>query len=98
LRFQDTNGYAMRGYAFVADRYTGTPIATAEALPFWCDVDALPFDEMWDDDRLWLPRVLAGECLVGEFLMHEDRLVAHRLRTGSADRLRRESERVRRPR
>jgi 8-oxo-dGTP diphosphatase len=94
LCFQDTNGYAMRGYAFVADRFTGVPVATAEALPFWCDVDALPFEEMWDDDRFWLPRVLAGECLVGEFLMHEDRLVAHRLRATSADRLRRDSERI----
>jgi 8-oxo-dGTP diphosphatase len=24
-------------------------------------VDALPLDEMWDDARYWLPKVLAGE-------------------------------------
>jgi hypothetical protein len=34
---------------------------------------------MWDDDRLWLPKVLAGDCVRGEFLMHQDRLVAHAL-------------------
>jgi 8-oxo-dGTP diphosphatase len=75
------NGYAMQGFAFVADRFSGQPRQTAEAIPFWCEVEALPLDAMWDDDRLWLPRVLDGEALVGEFLMHEDRLVSHRLRS-----------------
>jgi 8-oxo-dGTP diphosphatase len=79
LRFQDVDGFAMRGFVFVTDQFTGTPTATAEAEPFWCRVDELPFHEMWDDDRLWLPRVLGGECVVAEFLTRADQVQEYRL-------------------
>jgi 8-oxo-dGTP diphosphatase len=94
LRFQDTNGYAMLGFAFVADRHRGEPVETDEARPFWCEIEALPFATMWDDDRLWLPRILDGDSLVGEFLIHGDRLVAHRLRPESPVALSLRSRRV----
>ncbi len=32
-----------------------------ELAPEWHDVDALPFERMWDDARHWLPKVMAGE-------------------------------------
>jgi 8-oxo-dGTP diphosphatase len=84
LRFQESTGYAMRGFAFVCTDFSGAPVETAEAAPFWCDVAALPLEAMWEDDRIWLPRILEGERLVGEFLFHHDRLVAHRLAAASA--------------
>jgi hypothetical protein len=34
---------------------------------------------MWDDDRLWLPRVLEARKLIADFLMEGDRVRAHRL-------------------
>jgi len=80
LRFQETNGYAMRGFAFIADSASGQLVETDEARPFWCPIATLPFDAMWDDDRFWLPRILEGECIVGEFLIHRERLLEHRLR------------------
>jgi len=51
-----------------------------EAVPVWCARDEIPFDEMWDDDRHWLPRILAGEVLRGDFLFRAGTLIAHRLR------------------
>ncbi|MFX3657761.1 MAG: 8-oxo-dGTP diphosphatase [bacterium] len=80
LRFLDVAGDDWLGYVFIADQASGTPRTTAEAIPLWHPLDALPFDEMWEDDRIWLPRVLAGECLEGAFLFHAGRLLAHRLR------------------
>lgn len=79
FRFVSLDGPQWYGYVFLAHRYSGTARETAEALPFWCPVDALPFAEMWDDDRLWLPRLLAGERLSGDFLFDGDRLLTHRL-------------------
>lgn len=79
LRFQDSDGSRMLGLAFVAGSWRGGPRETEEARPCWCEVDALPFASMWDDDRIWLPRALSGDHLRGTFLMHQDRLVAHRL-------------------
>jgi 8-oxo-dGTP diphosphatase len=81
LRFQDTDGSSMLGYAFKAGDCVGEPRRTAEAIPFWCDVADVPYERMWDDDLVWLPRLIEGVPLVGEFLMHADRLIAHRLRS-----------------
>ncbi len=81
FRFLDSDDEDWLGYVFVADAHTGTPRVTAEAIPHWFPEDALPFEQMWDDDRIWLPRLLAGETLEGEFLFRGGRLVAHRLIT-----------------
>jgi 8-oxo-dGTP diphosphatase len=80
FRFVDTEQPDWLGYVFVADRFDGDPRTTPEAVPAWYPCGALPLDQMWDDDRLWLPRVLAGERLEGEFLFTAGSLRAHRLR------------------
>ena len=72
------------GYVYLAHRFVGTPVSTEEADPAWYAVDALPFGEMWDDDRFWLPRLLEGERLQGEFLFDDGRLLAHRLESLTA--------------
>ena len=47
----------------------GVPGETDEADPFWVDEKNLPFEEMWQDDALWLPLVLEGNTyLQGSFL------------------------------
>lgn len=47
--------------------FAGEPRESPEARPEWVPVDAVPYEQMWEDDRLWLPDVLAGETVVGEF-------------------------------
>jgi 8-oxo-dGTP diphosphatase len=79
LKFADPNAPQWYGYAFVAHGYSGTPVETREARPRWCSLDAIPYDLMWPDDRIWLPRVLAGQGVSGEFLFDDGELVAHRV-------------------
>lgn len=47
--------------------FEGEPIASSEARPEWFAFDDVPYDRMWEDDRLWLPGVLEGETVRGEF-------------------------------
>lgn len=78
LRYDDpAEGVAMEGFAFVSSDFDGTPARTAEANPFWCHVDEIPYAEMWENDRIWLPRVLQGERIRADFRFCRDRLVAH---------------------
>lgn len=67
---------------FRATRYTGIPTETPEAVPLWTPVDAIPFDDMWEDDRHWLPRMLAGEGFWGRFVFEGERIVWKELRFG----------------
>ncbi len=54
-------------HVFRTDRFDGEPSASPEARPEWFAVDEVPYDRMWEDDRHWLPGVLEGETVRGEF-------------------------------
>ena len=41
---------------------------TLEAKPFWCRVDAIPYNQMWADDVFWLPGMLKGQKFDAEFI------------------------------
>ncbi|MDZ7827131.1 MAG: 8-oxo-dGTP diphosphatase [Gammaproteobacteria bacterium] len=42
LLFQETDGSRIHGYVFRSGGYRGTPTETEEAIPLWCDIDAIP--------------------------------------------------------
>ena len=80
FRFVDLTASQWLGFAFLATRYQGSPHETDEARPHWFELHSLPLDQMWEDDRHWLPRLLEGERLEGDFLFDDGRLLAHRLK------------------
>ncbi|MEM6709355.1 MAG: 8-oxo-dGTP diphosphatase [Pseudomonadota bacterium] len=80
LRFVEQRGDQWLGYAFVAFGIDGLPRETPEARPLWTPITDLPLDRMWPDDRVWLPMILAGEHLEGDFLFNDGALLAHRVR------------------
>jgi 8-oxo-dGTP diphosphatase len=65
LDFYFEGGPTWHCLVFIAHAFTGEPVTTAEAEPIWFSADALPYDEMWGDDRHWLPLLLAGEHFGG---------------------------------
>jgi 8-oxo-dGTP diphosphatase len=79
LRFQFGDGYSIHVHVFRAADVTGTPTETPEAIPMWVATSAIPYDEMWADDRIWLPHVLAGNRVDGWFLFDDDRMLDYRL-------------------
>lgn len=79
LRFEFTNGYKLCAHVFVARAFLGTPTETDEAIPHWFARDALPFDEMWADDVLWAPHVLAGRSVDGRFIFDDEAMLDHAL-------------------
>lgn len=64
--------FHMYVHAYFCDEWQGEPTETEEMLPKWFNITEIPYDEMWADDSLWLPQVLAGEKVYGEFTFNED--------------------------
>jgi len=54
-------------HVFVASDFSGEARPSDEAVPRWYPVSALPYDRMWEDDRHWLPYVLAGGVVRARF-------------------------------
>jgi len=80
LHFQFTDGYSLHCTVFLARQFTGVPIETDEAPPLWFDFDAVPYEEMWADDRHWLPEVLAGRRFVAWFDFDGDTMLSQDVR------------------
>jgi 8-oxo-dGTP diphosphatase len=59
-------------HVYCARRWQGAPVESDEMAPAWFHVDEIPYDQMWDDDRYWLPHVLAGERILATFVYQED--------------------------
>ncbi len=70
-------------HAFRATEFEGKPRESPEADPEWFDVDAVPYDEMWEDDRYWLPHLFDGETFEGRFRFDADgeELLEHEVET-----------------
>lgn len=79
LHFQFTDGYRLHCTVFVARDFSGEPIETQEAMPLWTPIGAIPFSEMWQDDELWLPQMLAGQTFRGWFEFDGDKMLSERL-------------------
>ncbi len=77
LDFQFVDGYSLRVHVFVARDHEGTVRETAEAVPQWTPVDAIPYPQMWADDELWLPHVMDGAWVQGRFVFEADAMLDH---------------------
>ena len=72
FRFPSQPAWDQVVHLFVATRWQGTPQESDEMRPAWYTIDALPFAQMWDDNRYWLPLILAGQVLQAEFTFAAD--------------------------
>ncbi|HEX8309769.1 MAG TPA: 8-oxo-dGTP diphosphatase [Chthoniobacteraceae bacterium] len=84
LRFQFADGYSLHCTVFTATGYTGEIIETAEAIPFWVSTDEIPYDEMWEDDRHWLPLMLEGKSFSGSFTFDGETMLTKEVEVGDA--------------
>ncbi|MDJ0656624.1 MAG: 8-oxo-dGTP diphosphatase [Xanthomonadales bacterium] len=73
--FQFVDGYSIHVHTYRAFEYDGTATETDEAEPLWFDLDEIPYDEMWEDDRLWLPLLIAGKKYHSVFIFDGDKML-----------------------
>lgn len=78
---ETSDPWHMYVYAYMCDEWEGEPSESDEMMPKWFHVEDIPFGDMWDDDEFWLPYVLDGKKVRGEFTFDiDDRLLTHDVR------------------
>lgn len=62
-------------HVFLTSEWEGEPTESEEMSPEWYSKDDLPFEKMWEDDKHWLPKVLAGERIRAHFSFDENQKI-----------------------
>lgn len=71
------DGFRPHVHVFRVLTYDGTPRETEEMKPHWHSLAQIPYEHMWPSDRVWLPIVLAGGSVRGEFHFTEDHQISY---------------------
>lgn len=74
--FPKERRWNQRVHIFLCTNWEGEPRESEEMAPKWFREKEIPFNQMWVDDRFWLPRVLGGEKLKGEFLFETREIIS----------------------
>ncbi len=59
-------------HVFLARDWEGEIKETEEMKPKWFDINSIPYEEMWVDDKFWLPQVLEGKKIKAKFVFGQD--------------------------
>ncbi|HSW99698.1 MAG TPA: 8-oxo-dGTP diphosphatase [Patescibacteria group bacterium] len=70
----DFNHFA---HVYITEDWDGEPHETEEMRPKWFKRNALPYDAMWGDDKVWLPEMLAGKRFRGTFTLDNKDDILH---------------------
>lgn len=71
FRFPD-GSTDMQVHAYICRQWEDEPKETEEMAPEWFDISEIPYDQMWQDDIVWLPQVLQGKKLNCVFTFDAD--------------------------
>ena len=65
-------------HTYLATAWEGEVKESEEMAPKWFELTDIPYDQMWADDRYWLPLGLAGKKLETQFTFdHEQNMLAY---------------------
>lgn len=85
-KFQFVDGYSIHVWVYRTRSYEGIPTESREAEPLWVRQDQIPYDQMWEDDRLWLPMLINGEKFQTRWIFDGDNMVDYDIqRDGTND-------------
>ena len=58
-------------YVFIATEWEGEPQESDEVKPEWYTLSDIPYEKMWEDAQVYLPRVIRGEKFEAYFRYNE---------------------------
>jgi 8-oxo-dGTP diphosphatase len=69
--FVNREALSQRSFVFSARVFSGDIQGSGELVASWWPITAVPYERMWSDAKLWLPRALSGEFIEATIVMGE---------------------------
>ncbi len=65
-----------QAHVFFVSEWEREPRESEEMKPKWFKIKEIPFNQMWQDDLFWLPKVLEGKKLLAEFTFKKGEIIS----------------------
>ena len=72
FRFPNNPDWEQTVHAFLVKEWEGDPLPSDEMEPKWFRFNEIPYDEMWDDGRYFMPKIIQGEMFKATFEYQPD--------------------------
>jgi 8-oxo-dGTP pyrophosphatase MutT (NUDIX family) len=72
FEFPSKPDWGMLVTVFSSRNWQGEPTESEEMKPEWFLTTSLPYDQMWWDDKIWLPKLIDGKRFSGKFVFGDD--------------------------
>lgn len=76
FHFPDNPEWDNECHVFRINDFSWIAEETEEMRPEWYPLDQIPYEKMWKDDPIWLPRIIAWEYIEYELYFDKDGNVA----------------------
>jgi 8-oxo-dGTP pyrophosphatase MutT (NUDIX family) len=70
--FPSQVNWGQQVHIFIVTKWQGEPVETEEMRPKWFNLNDIPYDQMWSDDKVWMPKALKGKMLTGSFMFDNE--------------------------
>ena len=58
-------------HIFKTDGFGGEAVESEEMKPSWFHINDIPYDDMWPDDKFWLPMLIFDQKFKGRFIFDD---------------------------
>lgn len=72
LNFYNNQEFAWAVHVFSASDFDGEIKSSEEGELKWMDKDSLPYAQMWEDDKHWVPLIVDGKKFEADFHFRKD--------------------------
>lgn len=72
---KNKSGWDQQVTVYLCRKWEGKPTESEEMAPKWFSFTDIPYDQMWSDDKTWLPKVLDGYFVEADFYFDNENSV-----------------------
>ncbi|MCO5143936.1 MAG: 8-oxo-dGTP diphosphatase [Oligoflexia bacterium] len=72
--FPNGGSWSNHSTIFLTTKFEGTLVhqQTDECTAAWIKLSSIPYENMWEDDKLWIPQILKGEVIKKRYIFDAD--------------------------
>lgn len=77
FNFEDKSISGQNVHVYLARAWEGFPMETEEMKPQWFSINEIPYAQMWEDDKYWMPIILNGKFVKAKFKFSDENALSY---------------------